>query len=559
MVAPLAVATAFKGGGMVLASLAAAGTFFLGTPRSRAVCALLALVLCPVLLVGELWDSSQLQTLRSNPAEIVGLAIVGIGVMAALAALFLRWPVLMPLFAVGALPFRIPVQAGGQSALLLVPLYVVVGGAGIAYVWERLRPPPEDGARRYRLAPAEHSPRYVELALILAVVVYSIQAAYSTDFETALKNVAFFYIPFALLLKLITSMEWTARLELWALRVAVALAVAFVLIGFGEYATRRLLWNPKVLEANQFRSYFRVNSLFFDPNIYGRYLAIVMVALATLLLWTRARRGVIWLTVLLTLLWAGLVLSLSQSSFAALLVGLAVVAAVRWRAWPVIAAVGAALAILAIVVFAIPGSVHLQGHSAKSLNRATSGRVDLMKGGLSMFADRPVYGYGSGSFAERFRKREKKGEAQAASASHTIPITVAAEQGVVGFAVYLFVLIAAFRMLFSGLRRLREEAEPSAGLLGRVVVAAAFSALVFHTLLYADFLEDPITWTLLGVGIALARPPERRRPASRSAASSDGGGVLPSASPESPSASPEPSSPHPADSAAPAQTRRSGQ
>jgi O-antigen ligase len=279
-----------------------------------------------------------------------------------------------------------------------------------------------------------------------------------------------------------------------------------------------------------------------------------MVALATLLLWTRARRGVIWLTVLLAVLWAGLVLSLSQSSFAALLVGLAVLAALRWRAWPVIAGLAAALAILAIVVFAIPGSVHLQGHSAKSLNRATSGRVDLMKGGLSMFADRPVYGYGSGSFAERFRKREKKGEAQAASASHTIPITVAAEQGVVGLAVYLFVLIAAFRMLFSGLTQARDHPQPSARMLGRLVVAATFSALVFHTLLYADFLEDPITWTLLGIGIALWRGPERRRPASRSAVSSDGGGASLAVS----DASSEPSSPHPADSAAPARTRQSG-
>jgi hypothetical protein len=28
---------------------------------------------------------------------------------------------------------------------------------------------------------------------------------------------------------------------------------------------------------------------------------------------------------------------------------------------------------------------------------------------------------------------------------------------------------------------------------------------VLHTFTYADFLEDPITWTLLGIGIALAR------------------------------------------------------
>ena len=37
--------------------------------------------------------------------------------------------------------------------------------------------------------------------------------------------------------------------------------------------------------------------------------------------------------------------------------------------------------------------------------------------------------------------------------------------------------------------------------------AAAFAALVFHTLLYADFLEDPVTWALLGVGVSLAVTP----------------------------------------------------
>ena len=38
----------------------------------------------------------------------------------------------------------------------------------------------------------------------------------------------------------------------------------------------------------------------------------------------------------------------------------------------------------------------------------------------------------------------------------------------------------------------------------RAAIAAALLALVFHTLLYADFLEDPVAWTLLGIGTALA-------------------------------------------------------
>ena len=39
----------------------------------------------------------------------------------------------------------------------------------------------------------------------------------------------------------------------------------------------------------------------------------------------------------------------------------------------------------------------------------------------------------------------------------------------------------------------------------RMAVAACFAALVLHTWTYADFLEDPLTWALLGIGVALAR------------------------------------------------------
>ena len=55
----------------------------------------------------------------------------------------------------------------------------------------------------------------------------------------------------------------------------------FAAIGFWEFQTRHLLLNPKVIASNQVEEYFRVNSLFFDPNIYGRFLALVMIGLAT--------------------------------------------------------------------------------------------------------------------------------------------------------------------------------------------------------------------------------------------------------------------------------------
>ena len=126
----------------------------------------------------------------------------------------------------------------------------------------------------------------------------------------------------------------------------------FVAIGFWEYHTRHLLLNPKVIADNQFAPYFRVNSLFFDPNIFGRFLVVVMIGVTGVVLWTRERRVAIGGAVVLAVLWGGLVLTLSQSSFGALLVGLAVLGALRWSVkWALVAA-AATLAVGAVLVVA---------------------------------------------------------------------------------------------------------------------------------------------------------------------------------------------------------------
>jgi O-antigen ligase len=489
-----------KGLGALAAALAAGGALTLPSARARALSALLALALAPVLLLGELWSSPQIVSLRDRPALAGAAVLAGLAVVVVLAAVVHRRPWLLPLMAVAALPFRVPFESGGQSANLLVPLYVVVGAGVLALAWERLRRPDSDSPE-WR----ERRPGWTELALIAFVVLYALQSLYSNDFEQALKNLAFFYIPFMLLLKLLITVRWTPRVIAGCFSLAVVLALGFAGVGFVEYATKHLFLNQKLIESNQFESYFRVNSLFFDPNIYGRFLALVMVGLAAMLLWPRNRRGVLLTAAALAVLWGALVVTFSQSSFAALLVGLAVLAALRFGRKPVVIAVAVvAVAGIGVVVVA-PGTIHLNPKSGKSVDRATSGRLDLMRGGLRMFTDRPLFGFGSGAFAKQFREREAVGSREAASASHTIPITVAAEQGVPGLASYVAVLIASFGLLFQGLGALRGRAPP-ARLVTRAFLAAAYSGLVLHTLLYAAFLEDPITWTLLAAAIVVGRP-----------------------------------------------------
>src|SRR4051812_49932465 len=116
-----------------------------------------------------------------------------------------------------------------------------------------------------------------------------------------------------LLLKLLTTVRWTPRVIAACFSLAVALALGFAGIGFAEYATKHIFLNQKLIESNQFESYFRVNSLFFDPNIYGRFLALVMIGLAAVLLWPRRPRDIAVSTGVLAILWAALILSFSQS------------------------------------------------------------------------------------------------------------------------------------------------------------------------------------------------------------------------------------------------------
>src|SRR5262249_29475632 len=143
----------------------------------------------------------------------------------------------------------------------------------------------------------------------------------------------------------------------------------------------------------------------------------------------------------------------------------------------------------------------------------TEGHGTLVSGGLTLARRRPLYGYGSASFSKEFamEKDVRPGET---TISHSEPVTVAAEQGVIGGAAYLALLAAAVWTLLFGMRseapglgaRFRALGQGTRAELApaRIVLAAAFAALVVHTIGYAAYLTDPLTWALLAVGGVLA-------------------------------------------------------
>ena len=304
-------------------------------------------------------------------------------------------------------------------------------------------------------------------------------------------------MPFALLFALLRDVEWTPRL-LRALprRARRAGASCSSAIGFLEYATRAscclepegdrrqpvrvvLPRQLAVLRPQHLRALPRAG----DDRARRRRCC-----------WTRGRAPSLAGGVLLAVLWAGLVLTFSQSSFAALLSGLAVLAALRWSR-----ALGAAVAVLrgvvgaGLVIAAPPGALQLDlGTRSRLDKRDERARRPDQGRRCELFGDRPLSGLGLGRLRARVPRASEHVVEQARR------VGVAHDPG--------------------HRRRRAGRARPARSTWRSLVVGAAVGCCggargavarsrgrrrgvrgaAVHTMLYAAFLEDPLTWALLG-------------------------------------------------------------
>jgi hypothetical protein len=136
--AALALGRDLEKAGVIAAALLAATAVLGPNVRVRAMAAAGALGLTPVLLIAEIWNTPQFRPLRERPALALALAVAGVVAVSAGAWLVTRRPGLLPVAAVAVLPFRIPIASGGDTANLLVPLYLVVAAGDTLYSFAML-------------------------------------------------------------------------------------------------------------------------------------------------------------------------------------------------------------------------------------------------------------------------------------------------------------------------------------------------------------------------------------------------------------------------------------
>ena len=433
---------------------------------------------------------------------LFGGLLLALALALGLAAVFRSYPWLLPLLALVCVPIRIGVHVGGSSSKLLVPLYIVIAGAVVLLVWDLLAG--DDRARELAA---------IAWPLGLYVAWTGVSLLWSKDVSEGAVELLAFYVPFTLLAVCIARLPWQ-ELGLRALYgLVTAMGIAFAIVAFYQYETRDIFQNPKLINANSYAPFFRVNSVFWDPSVYGRFLVIAMLPSLVLLVRQRLGRIAIAACAALVVMWAGLLISFSQSSFAALLVVVAGAAFVFWR-WRALIAIVAAAAVLGGIAVAQPQvRARLQHRTVHSLNEASSGRASLVAVGIRLARANPVRGVGVGDFKRAYAHRvHLKGKDPKRAASHTTPVTVAAETGLPGLLLFAWLLVAVFRQAF---RRRPGVVSLAAGL--------GLAAIFCHSLFYADFFEDPVTWGLFGLAalgvpevaarVARSKPVEREQEA----------------------------------------------
>jgi hypothetical protein len=416
--------------------------------------------------------------------KLLALGAGGVVVMAIGAAIFVRWPALVTPVVLAAAPFRPPLSFGSEHRYYigvasagqlgrLLPLYGVLGAAALALAWHALR------GRVIRPVPLIVS---VPASAFLAIAALSL--LWADDLRAGENVLAYFLLPFGVLVGVVARAPYPPWMTRVLAAIAVALATLFAVVGIIQAATHELwFFSPSVEVGNAYSSFFRVTSLFRDPSLYARHVVLGIAILVVAVLYRKLNP--LLALPLVGVLFAGVWFSYSQSSMAALFVvtfALAMVAGTR--------SLRLAAALTALVVFVGAVGVVLvsiEDHSARRFTSDRSRRVELT---LKVVRDHPVAGVGLGSQPIASQARSEQGGSPTRFVSHTTPLTVAAELGVIGFAAYL-ALLGGAAWLIERVRRL----DPPLGLgLGAVLLA-----LFVHSLAYSGFFEDPVTWLAIAV------------------------------------------------------------
>ena len=307
----------------------------------------------------------------------------------------------------------------------------------------------------------------IKAPLILFLCCIAVSLTYSPNQPEA--TVSFFRISalglFAYMIKVIIDSRRAVSLVLWSM---VVCTIAGAVMGTYQVITGQFHLPVKVITALG-GNVPRATGTFHNPNIFAMFLMSGMLPLLAVLLNYRLpvwQRLFFTLSVLVGL--AGLLASFSRSSWVATMLGVMVIlwlsGKLRYLFIVMFASVILVLGLKQFVPFAEYIferfiSIFTLFDQFGSIGRTSStARIYLIVASLDMFFDHPVLGIGWRAFPYVFSQYAPPGYPHWShvNEAHTVVTTVLGELGIVGFAVFLWLMGRTFFLSLKGFRQMQD-------------------------------------------------------------------------------------------------------
>src|SRR5215210_2662501 len=204
--------------------------------RETLLAGFLALTAAEVALVGSVTVADRI----ASPT-FAALAVAGLAAVAAMTTALARRPALVLPLVLATAPFRLPLDFGREHRFLvavaepgqlgrLLPLYGVLGAAAALLLWQTLR----TGAVR-------ELPRLLAWPAGGFLTLACVSLLWSADVHAGTNLLAYFLLPFAVLVAVVGRADVTAALPRALAIVGGALGCVFAAIGLVQAATGTLL------------------------------------------------------------------------------------------------------------------------------------------------------------------------------------------------------------------------------------------------------------------------------------------------------------------------------
>lgn len=250
----------------------------------------------------------------------------------------------------------------------------------------------------------------------------------------------------------------------------------------------------------------RASATFLDPNIFARFLVIVLISMIVFKLKNISIFKPQHLDIMILICGITLLLTVSRQGMVLFFLMMLFIAFfVKGRKRVLIIS-----ALLVIMAISIPVFIQLMAIRESGLELYDIGqRSGLLLGAVLMFISSPLLGVGAGGFQQTlissyydFLPWGIHGD----TLSHTYVLTILAEQGLVGFiifALFLFFVCQQFIMNY----RVKDPKLKTYAL----VIFSAILIIFISSQVEARFFEEPLLWLFLGLLVALGRLNKNRQ------------------------------------------------